>query len=560
MEPSPALRAPSPGGRGQSPAFSLWEKVAAGRMRARIALGFLLSLAMPLFASSRSEIRDGRWYVDGEPFYIKAVGYAPWRPHQHPGISYTDTNRHWTELDFERIKAAHFNTVRTWDALDPEELALAKKYDLMVLQGIWLDPKEDFSDPHNQDSCVAQVKVVAEQSRDFDNILGYLVMTEPSPQAVLDTGQEETHQFFRRLKRTIQAVDPRPVSMDSWLPLAFMEHNDFDFVTFNMFAFWPKSINSTLGFAGAINWLADRFAGDRPLLIGETGGYAVSQATETASGGSGGWDEYTQSGKDLESLRGAVEGGAAGAVLVSWIDTWHYPRDPDTHDNEPWEWDGILGIPTDSRKDMEGIPRQVYHDLIGFNEAVLLEPKANHIYDVGSSVPIEVYGADNVAGVNYSLNGSDWKSLDASGRGWFQGFFKFPKLARKRQRLMIQAMDADERVLDQKEVSFLTAVLAEHVTIEPLPGAKHPNAAQFKITVLDGRYKPVVRRKVYFGFFYPLTLRDTQGSEMTNEAGEIIVANSLAPQPEDRFLYVSAGTDSPDRVRAGDMRIFTIGK
>jgi hypothetical protein len=519
------------------------------------ALCLLLS-ALPSSAA-RSEIRDGRWYLDGQPFYVKAVGYAPWRPHQHPGVSYTDTNRHWTELDFQRMKAAHFNTVRTWDTLDPEELGLAKKYGLMVLQGIWLDTKQDFSDPHNQDSAAAQVKSMAEQSKDYDNILGYLIMTEPSPRAVLETGQEETHQFFRRLKRTIQAVDPRPVSMDSWLPLAFMDHGDFDFVTFNLFAFWPKSITSSLGFPGTVAWLANRFAGDRPLIIGETGGYAVSKATETTFGGSGGWDEYTQSGKDLESLRGTVEGGAGGATLVSWIDTWHYPRDPDTHDNEPWEWNGVLGIPTDSRKDMEGIPRQLYHDLIGFNEASLLKPQANHIYDLFSAIPIEVYGADNIAEVSYSLNGSDWKALEGSGHGTFRGFFKLPKLARKRQRLTIKAMDSDERVLDQKEVSFLTAVQPETVTIEPV---KQNTAATFRVTVMDGHHHPLAHRKVFFGFFYPITLHEAQGMQLTNDAGEITISNPRPPQPEDRYLYVCAGTDSPERIRSGDMRIFTIGK
>jgi len=54
------------------------------------------------------------------------------RPHQRPGVSYVDTNRRWTAMDFERIKAAHFNTVRTWDALAPEELALAQKNGLLV--------------------------------------------------------------------------------------------------------------------------------------------------------------------------------------------------------------------------------------------------------------------------------------------------------------------------------------------------------------------------------------------------------------------------------------------
>src|SRR5690348_15837241 len=134
-------------------------------------------------------------------------------------------------MDFMSIHAALFNTERTWDALAPEELELALQYNLMVLPGIWLDPPQDFSDPHNQDSCVAQVKVIAEQSKNYDNILGHLVMTEPWPQTVAEVGMEGNQHFFRRLKRAIQAVDPRPVSMDSWLPVAFLDYDDFDFVT-----------------------------------------------------------------------------------------------------------------------------------------------------------------------------------------------------------------------------------------------------------------------------------------------------------------------------------------
>ncbi len=517
----------------------------------------LLTSSFPVWAS-RSEIRNGRFYVDNEPFYVRGVGYAPWRPHQHPGVSYTDANRHWTALDFQRMKAAHVNTLRSWDALAPQELALAKQYGLMVLQGIWLDPRQDFSDHRNQESCVTRVKSVAEQSKDFDNVLGYLVMTEPNPRVVMEAGVDETNQFFRRLKRTIQTVDPRPVSMDSWIPLAFMNYQDFDFVTFNTFAFWPKSVNYALGFAGYNRWLADHFAADRPLLIGETGGYAVSRATETEAGGSGGWTEYNQSIKDLESLRGTVQGHASGACLVSWIDTWHYPSDPDVHDNEPWEWDGILGIPTDSKNDSEGVTRQVYRDLTKFNELMLLEPKAEHIYS--DSFPIHVSAAENVASVSYSLNEGDWKLLTGSGHGWFQGFCKLARLARKRQKLTVQAMDASEQVLDKKEISFLTQVQPEQVFIESVPESKKETALRFRIRATDDAHRPLVQRKIYFGFFYPITLRETQGTQMTDSAGEITITSSLKPQAEDRFLYVSAGTDSPERVRTGDMRIFTLGK
>ncbi|HVO32365.1 MAG TPA: glycoside hydrolase family 2 TIM barrel-domain containing protein, partial [Elusimicrobiota bacterium] len=164
----------------------------------------ILSCACPMafvasLYASRVDIRNGQFYVDNEPYYVRGVGYAPWRPHQRPGVSYADTNRRWSELDFERMKAAHVNTLRTWEPLSSEELALADKYGLMVLQGIRLDSTQDFSDPHNQDSAVEQVEAVARASKDAGNILGYIVMAEPSPKAVVESGEEATLQYFRRL-------------------------------------------------------------------------------------------------------------------------------------------------------------------------------------------------------------------------------------------------------------------------------------------------------------------------------------------------------------------------
>jgi hypothetical protein len=517
----------------------------------------LLLLSANAFAA-RTEIRHGRFYVDDEPFYVRAVGYAPWRPHQHPGIEYANTNRRWTDLDFARMKAAHFNTVRTWHALSGEELALARKHGLMVLQGIWLDPKQDFSDPHNQDSAVAIVRNVAEESKDHDNVLGYLIMTEPWPQAVLETGEVETMQYFRRLKRAIQAVDPRPVSMDAWTPLAFLNLEEFDFVTVNIFAFWPKSLNHALGFAGLTRWFADRFALDRPLIIGETGGYSVSKSTQGKAGGAGGYSEYEQSVKNLESLRETVEGHAWGAALVSWIDTWHYPRDPDTHDDEPWEWNGILGIATDKRKDMDGVPRRVYQDVTLYNEVIVLDPKANHIYPVDKAISIQAVGASNVAAMRFSVNNGDWKPLSSSGKGWFQGTFKLPKLARKRQLVTVLAQDKNGEPLARKDVSFLSAVLPEIVEVRNK--GDRPNALQFSALVTDGQKKPIPNRKVYFGCFYPISMRESFGMLTTNTKGEVAIACTESPRAEDAYVFVAAGTDSPERVRAGDMKIFSLGR
>ncbi len=516
---------------------------------------FALRFSLPLEAA-RTEIREGRFYVDNEPFYVRGIGYAPWRPHQHPGVSYTNTNRGWTKLDFQRMKAAHVNTIRTWDALDSEDLALAKDNGLMVIQGIWLDPKQDFSDARNQQAAIRQVESVATTSKDSDNVLGYLLMTEPSPEAILDTGTAETLQFFRRLKRSIQAIDPRPVSMDSWPPLAFMDHHDFDFVTFNLFGFWPKSIVFAMGHAGMTRWFVDRFASDRPLIVGETGGYSVSEASQTAAGGVGGLNEYNQSLKDLDSARATLEGHAAGNILVSWIDTWHYPRDPDTHDNEPWEWNGILGIPTDSEKDQAGVPRQVYKDLAAYNEIIPVEPKSNHLYPIQQPVPILVNTGDDVAYVRYALNDSDWKYLDGSGHGWFQGFFKLPKLAKKRQTLDVQALGTDETVLASKEVSFLAGVLQEYLTIE----LKTPKTLEFTVKIENSLHQPIAKRKIQFGCFEPLHFAERQGTLVTDAEGAVSFSClPLTPAPGP-YLYVAAGTDSPDRIRTSDMKVFKLGQ
>ncbi len=521
---------------------------------------FLFSMSAPALGAARVEIRNGRFYVDGEPFFVRGVGYAPWRPHQRPGVSYTGTNYRYTKMDFERIKKAGFNVVRGWDTLDPEDLALAKSYGLMVLQGIWLDPKQDFSDPHNQQSAIAQVRGMAERSKDFDNVLGYLVMTEPFPQAVLETGQQETEQYFRRLKRAIQEVDPRPVSMDSWPPLAFLDHNDFDFATFNLFGFWPKSLIHAMGLAGMTRWYTDHMAPGKPLIVGETGGYSVSEATNTTYGGSGGWSEYNQSMKNLESLRATVEGHAQGSVLVSWIDTWHYPKDPDQHDNEPWEWNGLLAIPTDSAKDMNGVPRQVYHDVTAYNHVIPVEPRTNHYYPVDQPVSIQVNTSDSVVYVRYSINHADWKYLDGSGHGWFQGFFKLPKLAKRRQTLALEALDKKETVISAKEVSFLAGVLEESISVQPRTAAKGSKSQEFVARVLDGLRRPIADRKVYFGCFDPVAFGERLGQVTTNASGEASFAcQPVSPTPT-RYIFAAAGTENPDRVRVSDLRVFKLGR
>ena len=42
---------------------------------------------------------------------------------------------------------------------------------------------------------------------------------------------------------------------------------------------------------------------------------------------------------------------------------------------------------------MDGLPRQVYRDVSLYNEALIIEPKANHLYPIAERIPIKVYSA-----------------------------------------------------------------------------------------------------------------------------------------------------------------------
>ena len=315
-----------------------------------------------------------------------------------------------------------------------------------------------------------------------------------------------------------------------------------------------------MGFPGLVRWHKENFAADRPFIVGETGGYSVSKATQTASGGYGGLNEYNQSLRDLESLRDAIEGHADGSVLVSWIDTWHYPRDPDKHDNEPWEWDGVFAIETDRPKDMAGVPRQVYRDLMNFNTLIPWEPKANHIYPIGKPQPIQLFTPSVVTSADYSLNDGDWLPLEPSGFGSFHGFFTLPPLARKYQTLNFRAMDEEGTVLAKKDVTFLTGVAPETLLLDQPPAERGAKGLRFRAKVLNGPGKPIDQRKIYFGCFYPLSFGQAHAVISTDAQGQAIFVCPEEPAPEDRFIYVAAGTDSPERVRTCDMKIFKLGK
>ncbi|MHC4251232.1 MAG: hypothetical protein ACYS9X_19100, partial [Planctomycetota bacterium] len=123
---------------------------------------------------------DGRWFVvDGERFVVRGIGYVPCGPRVIPWQR--TFNPDLMAHDLPLMKAAGFNTVRSWNPYSPDELKILRKHDMMVIQGFWFDFRRYVADEQYAEQTRKRMTETAAFSRDFDNILFYTIMNEPHP-------------------------------------------------------------------------------------------------------------------------------------------------------------------------------------------------------------------------------------------------------------------------------------------------------------------------------------------------------------------------------------------
>ena len=106
-------------------------------------------------------------YLDGEKFFVKGVGYSPYRPGQYPG---SQVSMEIVEADFKRIKEAGFNTLRVWDIMPERQLDLAEKYGLKVIQAAYLSPSANFNYSGFRRMAESKVKQMCKLSKNHPNV------------------------------------------------------------------------------------------------------------------------------------------------------------------------------------------------------------------------------------------------------------------------------------------------------------------------------------------------------------------------------------------------------
>jgi hypothetical protein len=303
-----------------------------------------LTLCPPLSAAAETSLRDGRFFVDGKPFFVTGIGYeAGSRPGELPW-SRPFAPAMW-KRDLPKLRAAGFNTLRTWSPLKDEELALVQAAGFKVLMGLWLEPRGPFGDPAHVEKSLALIRAEIPRLKKWPCILGYLILNEPPAEAILHD-RAAFRAFTRRMTEEIRRLgETRPVSMAAAAVDDFEPGDGFDFAGVNLYPYNPVTA-TVLGYRRMVEYLKRDFAAGRPLVVTEFG-LSVSPRGEGNFGYGGNTPAQQREGV-LAMAQAIRAAGAAGYCVFAWNDGWwknnETPGDEKVHDPDPEEWFGLLGI------------------------------------------------------------------------------------------------------------------------------------------------------------------------------------------------------------------------
>jgi len=499
---------------------------------------------LPSRTDRKVEIRDGWFYRNGEKFLVKAVGYDSTRPGELPWAR--RRSQELLESDFSRIRAAGFNTIRTWEVMSPGELAEAERQGLAVIMGIWVDPKGDFADPTFRRDAVKKVGEMARAVRSSRAILAYLVMNEPEPGQVLKAGIESTRELLRELAAAVKAEDSRtPVGFASWPGLEFFDEPSLDFVAANLYPFRPSALNKAVGYQGMVHAWKLRAAAKRPLIVTEYGVSVAPSPPEPER--SGGITEVEQATVTPQLAEAVMRSGAAGGSVFMWIDGWwknneiqgdEYSHDP--KDGE--EWFGLNAM--DQPGDTVGRPRPVLITMHGWNQAVLTLPADGPVAAREVEVEAHVETAAEVK-IEVSLNHGPSLLLPTVREGpWLRGRLGLLSAAKGAQHALFTISDTKGPI-----------ARAERILIPPGEGASLKLAVTSSgatrtvtATVRDSTGQPVSGVSIHLAVTEASHRFDRSDVLTTGANGQAVLTLSVPPAPAVLYVVASlpaAGTEVP---------------
>lgn len=434
---------------------------------------FLFPVLMNLaYSQSKTniELKDNWYYLNGEKFFIKAIGYEIGaRPGQHP---YEDAKKDELELmkfDLEKIKEGGYNTIRTWSQYSEAQLQLVQKSGLKLIMGLNIRPEEDYGNPQFIKESETEIKRVMQYAKKYDCIITYLVINEPQTDHIHKVSGKAFVDLMKMLIDIIHKGHPGiPVTLSANAMISdYMDESIFDVYAYNCYDH-NEAQTATMGFKDYIKGLNELNGLDKPFITTEFG-YSVSP-----SGGNGQYGSNTlqqQSDGLISNYRDLIDAGAVGMCPFYYADGWWKGGNKSDHNlNQPEEWFGFWGY--SDLNDQYGSPRPVWFAMRDYMKGLVISPKNNSIY-TQTNIPLELYNNKEVKKVVVKFRDKVLYSKSITKEGYFADSFTISPDGIEDMELAFEFYDKENQIIKNESINILASngpFKLPKLTIEVTPG------------------------------------------------------------------------------------------
>jgi hypothetical protein len=450
----------------------------------KLFLACCLLTSLSTFAKTNIELKD-RWYwLNGERFFLKAIGYEIGaRPGQHPYQGVRADDLELLAFDLKAIRDGGYNTIRTWSPFSEAQLKLVQASGLKLIMGIDVDPEKDYGDPAFVRHCQERVNQVLSYARNYDCIVTYLVLNEPQTEHIHRVSGAAFSKLMRTLIDLIHELHPGiPVTISANAMISdYLDENGFDVYAYNCYDH-SEAQTATMGMKDYIRGLMELQGGSKPFLATEFG-YSVSQK---GFGRYGGNTLEEQSRGLIANYRDLLDAGATGLCPFYYADGWWKGGDPYYHNAEqPEEWFGFWGY--SDVNDRFGSPRPVWFALRDYIKCLILSPKNKDFY-VGDTLPVELYVDKDVRLIQVKYRDKVLAGFRPLKEGYLKGRLVLKTEGIEDRELSFESFDVKGKLLKTESIQVLVSAKPfelPKLNIEVTPGKDLNNSkiACIKTTV-----------------------------------------------------------------------------
>ncbi len=404
-------------------------------------------------AKTKLEIKDNWYYINGERFFIKALGYEIGaRPGQHSYMGKRTDDLDLMKFDLKVIKEGGYNAIRTWREYSEPQLQLVQNSGLKLILGIDVDCGGDYGDPKFIQKCENDVKQVMSYAKKYDCIITYLILNEPQTDHIHKVTGAAFVSLMKDLTAIIHKEHPGiPVTIsDNAMIGDYIDENIFDVYAYNCYDH-TEAQTATMGFKDYIKGLVELNGLNKPFITTEFG-YSVSQK---GSGRYGGNTLIQQSDGLLANYRDLIDAGATGMCPFYYADGWWKGGAPDVHNAEqPEEWFGFWGY--SDLDDKFGSPRPVWYAIRDYMKALVISPKNTDIY-TKTTIPLELYVDKDVSKVTVKLNDKVLYSKNIVKEGYFSDHLFITPKGIEDMELAFEFFNKENKVIKTESIMIIAS-------------------------------------------------------------------------------------------------------